>query len=49
MSAPSNSKAGLDMLSAMGKNRAERRRLAKLNGGVKIVGSMKPFIAPRKS
>lgn len=34
----------LDMMSAMGMNRKERRYLAKKNGTMRIVGSMKPFV-----
>lgn len=34
----------LNMLSAMGMNRHQRRGLAKANGVKKITGSMKPFV-----
>lgn len=35
---------GLDMLSAMSMNRAERRRIAKMNNMPRILGSVKPFV-----
>lgn len=37
----------LDLMSAMGRNRAERRQLGKLNG-VKIAGSSTPYVNKQK-
>ncbi len=33
---------------AMGMNRRQRRILGKINGGIKIPGSLKPYIRPKQ-
>lgn len=44
----STATTGLDFMTAMGCNRAERRRLAKVNGISKILGSNKPFVTSKE-
>lgn len=39
----STTTVGLSELNVLSMNRHERRRIAKVNGVVRIVGSMKPF------
>lgn len=39
---------GLDLMSAAGRNRKERRRLAKVNGIAKISGTMRPNVSQTK-